>query len=89
MGLVAGSGWSPELLRLAGLWLLKVGTYSKEQTSGQPREWLETKGLEMATCSSMESSGSVSSSKVSGQVAQDKMTSRLCSQPGGQSTAWL
>lgn len=49
----------------------------------------EGQRLEMSACRSVKSLSRVSSSKVSGQVAQDGMTSRIWSQSGGQSTARL
>lgn len=45
--------------------------------------------LELSTCNSVKSLSRMSSSKVSGKVAQDRMTSRICSKSGGQSPARL
>lgn len=49
----------------------------------------EGQRLEMSACHSVKSLSRMSSSKVSGQVAQDGMTSRIWSQSGGQSTTRL
>lgn len=43
----------------------------------------------MSACHSVKSLSKMSSSKVSGHVAQDRITSRICSQSGGQSTTQL
>lgn len=89
MGLVGGSGWILGLPRWTWLWPLKVGTCSKKLTLGLTQRMAGGQRLEMSTCHSVMSLSRVSSSKVSGRVAQDRMTSRSYSQSSGQSLGWL